>query len=125
VKAAIFNAGYRMSGYHKEPQAIKTDAPDRVVWDIMRAWYKQREAEQKQNNPKKEPAEGSAAAKILSSEPSIEVDFTMPKVLLKKESDRKKGVARFPVNPEAHWGPKPKATGHKRKAESDKPGTDN
>ena len=35
VKAALINAGYRVSGYHKDPQAIKTDAPNRFLWDIF------------------------------------------------------------------------------------------
>lgn len=39
-KAALLNAGYRVSGYHKEPQAVKTDAPNHVVWDILRVWCK-------------------------------------------------------------------------------------
>ena len=39
-KAALANAGYRMSAYHKEPNALKTDAPNRIIWDIMRAWCK-------------------------------------------------------------------------------------
>lgn len=111
VQAALINAGYRVSGYHKEPQAVKTNAPCRVVWDVFRAWYKQ-------HPPKKAPAEGSAAAKIVAVEPSIEVDFTIPKLLVER---KKSGIARFPLNPEPHWGPKPKASGNnnskKRKAE--------
>lgn len=99
IKAAIFNAGYRVSGYHKEPNAIKTNAPNEVVWDVMRAWAKE-------NPPKKTPKEDSAAAKILSKEPSINVDFTIP-----KEMKGEAKVARFPLNPEKHWGPKRKASG--------------
>lgn len=40
IRSALVNAGYRVSQYHKEAQAIKTDAPNRIVWDIMRAWCK-------------------------------------------------------------------------------------
>ena len=99
VKAAILNAGYQVSGYHKEPSAIKTDAPNEVVWDIMRAWV--------EKNPLRKPApEGSPAAKILSKPPSIDVDFTIPKSM---KVDSK--VARFPLNPQKNWGPKRKASG--------------
>ena len=35
--SALVNAGYRVSQFHHEPLAIKTDAPDHVVWDMMRA----------------------------------------------------------------------------------------
>jgi tRNA (guanine26-N2/guanine27-N2)-dimethyltransferase len=108
-KAALMNAGYRVSGYHKEPQAVKTNAPNSVVWDIMRAWCKT-------NPPKKVPAAGSVAEKIIAVEPSIEVDFSIPKGM---KLSREQGVARFPVNPQPNWGPKPKASGHKRKAEGD------
>mmetsp|Transcript_20210 Transcript_20210/g.49575 ORF Transcript_20210/g.49575 Transcript_20210/m.49575 type:complete len:558 (-) Transcript_20210:50-1723(-) len=97
MKAAITNAGFQVSGYHKEPQALKTDAPNDVIWDIMRAWAKE-------NPPKKQPAEDSPAAKILAIDPSIEVDFSIPKSM--KGTDK---VARFPRNPEKHWGPKRRA----------------
>lgn len=108
IKAALVNAGYRVSGYHKEPQAVKTDAPSTVVWDVLRAWAKK-------DPPKKTPPENSAAAQILAVEPTLEVDFTIPAELKKS----KNGVARFPMNPQANWGPKPKASGVKRKAPED------
>ena len=38
VRSALVNAGYRVSAFHKEADAIKTDAPNSVVWDIMRCW---------------------------------------------------------------------------------------
>ncbi|KAL3942524.1 MAG: hypothetical protein SGBAC_003300 [Bacillariaceae sp.] len=97
TKAAIINAGYQVSGYHKEPQALKTDAPNEVIWDIMRTWAKE-------NPPKKVPAKDSPAAKILAQEPSIQVDFSIPDSM--KGTDK---VARFPHNPEKHWGPKRRA----------------
>ncbi|KAG7363778.1 S-adenosyl-L-methionine-dependent methyltransferase [Nitzschia inconspicua] len=117
-KAALINAGYKVSGYHKEPTAIKTDAPDEVVWDIMRAWVERHPL-------KKEPQEGSAAAKILAKQKTIEVDFTMPKGGIPgsnssstSKKDGKKKVSRFPNNPESHWGPKRKASGKRSNDES-------
>ncbi|GKY90670.1 hypothetical protein MPSEU_000040400 [Mayamaea pseudoterrestris] len=110
MKAAIINAGYTVSGYHKEPQAIKTTAPNHVIFDILRAWAKL-------HPPKKQPEEGSFAANIQSAEPSIKVDFTMPRGGLGPA----RSVARFPMNPQAHWGPKRAATGNKRKADEMKP----
>jgi tRNA (guanine26-N2/guanine27-N2)-dimethyltransferase len=106
-KAALVNAGYRVSGYHKEPQAIKTNAPNSVVWDIMRTWCKA-------NPPLKAPKAGSVAEKILAVEPSIIADFSIPKSM---KYNNEEAVARFPMNPEPNWGPKAKASGHKRKAE--------
>jgi tRNA (guanine26-N2/guanine27-N2)-dimethyltransferase len=101
VKAALINAGYKVSGYHKEPTAIKTDAPDQVVWDVMRAWVERHPL-------KKDPPEDSATAKILAKKKSIEVDFTMPKGGLGGNGEK---ISRFPNNPESHWGPKRKASG--------------
>ncbi|KAL7455636.1 hypothetical protein ACHAWC_007622 [Mediolabrus comicus] len=40
-KAALVNAGYRVSAYHKDPNAVKTDAPNHVIWDIVRAYCKE------------------------------------------------------------------------------------
>jgi tRNA (guanine26-N2/guanine27-N2)-dimethyltransferase len=107
-KAALVNAGYKVSGYHKEPQAIKTNAPSHVVWDIMRVWVEK-------NPPNKPPAEDSPGGKILASKPSIEVDFSTPECIAEETS--KKKISRFPQNPEKFWGPKKAHT--KRKAEND------
>ena len=108
-KSAIVNAGYRVSGHHKEPNAIKTDAPTSVMWDIMRAWVKRRPLS-------KPPAPGSAAEKILSVEPSIAVDFSRP-LIVHRMKQTFANATRFPQNPEKNWGPKPRALhGQKRKS---------
>jgi tRNA (guanine26-N2/guanine27-N2)-dimethyltransferase len=112
-KAAIMNAGYSVSGYHKEANAIKTDAPSHVVWDVMRAWLAK-------NPPHKEPAADSPASKILSTNASIEVDFS---VRSSDSGTARSKVARFPLNPEKHWGPKRKASG-KQKPNEDVVGED-
>jgi tRNA (guanine26-N2/guanine27-N2)-dimethyltransferase len=121
-KAAIVNAGYRVSGYHKEPQAIKTDAPNRIIWDIMRVWYKQQTTKEptKKDKKKKEAKEqfSSSAEKIMAVEPSIEVNWTIPKAF---QENAERRVRRFPQNPEKHWGPKKAATGIKRKADDQNP----
>jgi len=141
-KAAIINAGYRVSGYHKEAQAVKTDAPNHVIWDVLRVWCNENppksNSKKKENKRKKlakknndnntsvdinttrgeedkekaKETKMTVAEKILAVEPTIKVDFTIPKEL--KEI---KKVCRFPKNPEAHWGPKKAASGYKRKAE--------
>ena len=105
VMAALHNAGYRVSGYHKDPHAIKTTAPSTVVWDVLRAWCKQ-------HPPKTPPAADSTAHHILSVHPHIDVDFTIPKgnTWLRPSTGNLAGVARFPQNPTKYWGPKPKAT---------------
>ena len=38
IQSALIHAGYEVSQFHKEPMAIKTNASNSVVWDIMRAY---------------------------------------------------------------------------------------
>ena len=37
-RSAILDKGYRVSISHAHANAVKTDAPHHVIWDIMRAW---------------------------------------------------------------------------------------
>lgn len=39
-RSALLNAGYKVSYSHANKVSIKTDAPNEVVWDIVRAWEK-------------------------------------------------------------------------------------
>ncbi|KAL7518866.1 hypothetical protein ACHAWX_003671 [Stephanocyclus meneghinianus] len=126
-RAALVNAGYRVSAYHKEPQAVKTDAPNHVVWDVVRAWCKDHppniRKESKRHKKGEEPGSNAPpnqphldiATKILSNEMKTEVDFTIPKGFGVKRKAR-----RYAGNPEAHWGPKKAASGkNKRKLVDD------
>ena len=82
--SALVNAGYRVSGYHKDPQAVKTDAPPAVVWDVLRAWARQ--------HPRaKSPPEGSLEAQIMAVEPRTAVDFTPAPSVLEKHRQRHGG----------------------------------
>ncbi|KAL7470785.1 hypothetical protein ACHAXS_011067 [Conticribra weissflogii] len=139
-RAALTNAGYRSSAYHKEPQAVKTDAPNHVVWDIVRAWCKEHPPSPKKESKRhrKGEAPGSSgkrgqiededeeekdskadvATKILSREIETKVDFTIPEGF-----GQKKKARRFAVNPEANWGPKKAASG-KNKRNLSKDGED-
>eukprot|EP00559_Dactyliosolen_fragilissimus_P006977 CAMPEP_0184856584 /NCGR_PEP_ID=MMETSP0580-20130426/1768_1 /TAXON_ID=1118495 /ORGANISM="Dactyliosolen fragilissimus" /LENGTH=816 /DNA_ID=CAMNT_0027351687 /DNA_START=425 /DNA_END=2875 /DNA_ORIENTATION=- len=200
VRAALVNAGYNVSSYHKEAQAIKTDAPNLVVWDVMRAWCrknhpllmsnggkkdgggggggentngdvmeeddteeskrrlrKMKKEENKkrrkeamrarrkkarkngnggdvednnnvdENDDDKETTENEettnnvvvlhvpVSEKILAVEPVTKIDFTIPKVV-----KQKKKACRFPMNPQSHWGPKPRAVGYVKNDASEK-----
>jgi tRNA (guanine26-N2/guanine27-N2)-dimethyltransferase len=110
---AIINAGYSVSAYHKEPNALKTDAPPTVVWDMIRHWAKRRP-------PAKPPKEGSTAALIMNVEPTTNADYSMPKIIRQKLYKTEK-ITKYPMNPKANWGPMKKATG-KRKAEDEPQG---
>jgi tRNA (guanine26-N2/guanine27-N2)-dimethyltransferase len=131
MESAIINAGYRVSGYHKEPQAIKTDAPNAVLWDILRTWHVHvysKEGE-KEAGKRKDPADGSVAHQILSkpvATPNISFSTPPPSrrpgdgSSLPSSSDQQRRFARFPMNPQPHWGPKARASSssgnRKRKA---------
>lgn len=104
MQAALVNAGFRVSQQHKEPQAVKTDAPDDVVWDIMRCWVKKHPVSDKRKN-------NSPGQAILQREPNHQADFTVPSGLLQKKT-----ATRYQQNPEPYWGPKSRATGNKREA---------
>ncbi|KDO31183.1 N2,N2-dimethylguanosine tRNA methyltransferase [Saprolegnia parasitica CBS 223.65] len=100
MQSAILNAGYKVSQSHKVPEAIKTDAPNDVIWDIMRCWVK------KHPISKKHESEKDAGTQILAKEPKHEAVFTG-----KRPSAGKEKALRFPKNPEAYWGPKSRARG--------------
>lgn len=110
LRSAILNAGYRVSQTHCNPQGIKTDCPNHVLWDIMRCWVKL--------NPVRidKLKENSPARAILAKEPEFEADFTIVKGT--KLSARHTGVKRFLPNPEQHWGPK-QAAGKRKLADTD------
>eukprot|EP01039_Chlorochromonas_danica_P003441 gene3441-3769_t len=97
VQAALASAGYRHSQFHHDPYALKTDAPSKVVWDIIRSYAKI-------HPPVFSAKRGQSAISkyILSQEITTKVDFTHSKRVTK-------GLARFPPNPEANWGPKRRA----------------
>ncbi|CAM9886727.1 unnamed protein product, partial [Discosporangium mesarthrocarpum] len=65
VETALRRLGYKVSGMHREPRAIKTDAPDSVMWDVLRCWVRE--------NPQPVPRSVGGIA-ILSHEPQIHAD---------------------------------------------------
>jgi len=98
IRSALKTAGYDSSISHTDPTAIKTTAPNSVVWDVFRGWNKL--------NPAKNLVEGSAASTILAKEPSIQANFDVHAAYVKS----KKKVPRFTENP-AYWGPLKRAKG--------------
>lgn len=72
ITSAIKNAGYNSSRFHNEPKAIKTDAPNYVVWDIMRAYCRLNPPKSSKN---KEPSSSSLA--ILAKPSRTVVDFRL------------------------------------------------
>ncbi|NXD73733.1 TRM1 dimethyltransferase, partial [Eolophus roseicapillus] len=99
--SALLHAGYRVSLSHACRTAVKTDAPPAVLWDIMRCWV--------QLHPVKHErlTDTSPAAQILAVEPTLQASFAIRADA--NPSSRKRGLKRFPENPEAFWGPKARA----------------
>mmetsp|Transcript_12381 Transcript_12381/g.40751 ORF Transcript_12381/g.40751 Transcript_12381/m.40751 type:complete len:565 (-) Transcript_12381:377-2071(-) len=98
-KSALINAGYRVSGSHASPLALKSDAPMEVLWDVFRHWIK--------DHPVKEISEKTPGQAILAKEPKLQANFCRAAGSTSKAKEE--GIARFPVNPEDHWGPKSRA----------------
>ncbi|KAH8060424.1 N(2),N(2)-dimethylguanosine tRNA methyltransferase [Aureococcus anophagefferens] len=93
------------SQHHREPDAIKTDAPPRVLWDVFRCWVKKHPVSEKRLA---EPR--SAAAKILATAPVLEANFATTAAMRAKATKAR----RWAPNPEEHWGPKAAARGRKQ-----------
>ena len=104
VKAALSHAGYRVSQHHRDPDAIKTDAPPRVLWDVFRCWVKKHPVSEKRLADA-----NSAAAKILAIEPKLEANFATTAAMRNKATKAR----RWAPNPEPYWGPKAAARGRK------------
>ncbi|XP_064355377.1 tRNA (guanine(26)-N(2))-dimethyltransferase isoform X2 [Dromaius novaehollandiae] len=100
-RSALLHAGYRVSLSHACKNAVKTDAPPAVLWDIMRCWAKLHPVKRKRL------AETSPASRILAVEPTLQASFALRNDA--NPSSRKRGLKRFPENPEAFWGPKARA----------------
>lgn len=99
---ALEAAGYRTSGMHKEPLAVKTNAPDASVWDVLRCWAR--------DNPQPPPVREAGVAILSRGIQSIgDADFDAGHA--DPEGGRREGVARggrgflHAHNPEQDWGP--------------------
>ncbi|KAF8822808.1 putative tRna (guanine(26)-N(2))-dimethyltransferase [Cardiosporidium cionae] len=103
-KSALHRLNYRVSHFHREPQGLKTDAPNHVIFDILRKYAME--------NPPKNADKFPLLCKKIETE---NIDFEVVPFLEKLENSRE---ARWFPNPEPFWGPKPKAK-TKREAADD------
>lgn len=101
LRSALLHAGFRVSLSHACKNAVKTDAPSSALWDIMRCWEKQCPVKRERLS------ETSPAFRILSVEPRLQANFTIRDDA--NPSSRQRGLKRFQANPEANWGPRPRA----------------
>lgn len=100
--SALLNAGYKVSGSHAQKGAIKTNAPNEVVWDVLRKWV--------QENPIQAHKwqENDRGLCILSKKPSTEISFEIREDAI--PYSKRANLLRYQENPEPNWGPKPRAT---------------
>jgi tRNA (guanine26-N2/guanine27-N2)-dimethyltransferase len=87
--------GFQVSGSHTTPNAIKTDAPASVVFDLVRIYVQQLS-----------PSHSLEKAISLQIPEGIEIDFNI------KLEESKNSMEKIPIyipNPAAFWGPKPRA----------------
>lgn len=102
-RSALLHAGYQVSYSHACKTSVKTNAPSKVLWDILRNWAKVHPV-------KAERLEKNFIIKaILSKEPEQTYNFTdiHPDA---NPSSRRRALARFPRNPTAFWGPGTRST---------------
>lgn len=101
VMGALEAAGYRTSGMHKEPMALKTDAPDAAVWDILRCWAR--------DHPQPPPVRAAGLAILGRGTQLIDdADFEAGQEGVEVSTGgAARGRARFlhAHNPEQDWGP--------------------
>ncbi|XP_059552540.1 tRNA (guanine(26)-N(2))-dimethyltransferase isoform X3 [Myotis daubentonii] len=111
LRSALLHAGFRVSLSHACKNAVKTDAPASALWDIMRCWEKQCPVKRERLS------ETSPAFRILSVEPRMSAfpaaDFRLQANFTIRDdanpTSRQRGLKRFQANPEANWGPRPRA----------------
>ncbi|CAL7938563.1 unnamed protein product [Xylocopa violacea] len=96
-RSALLNAGYRVSYSHACKTSIKTNAPNNIIWDIVRTWEKA--------NPIKRDklSNDSPAIKILDAPTTTNVSFTVHP--LANPVSRQNKLTRFQQNPATNWGP--------------------
>uniref|UniRef100_A0A4W4HAA6 tRNA (guanine(26)-N(2))-dimethyltransferase n=1 Tax=Electrophorus electricus TaxID=8005 RepID=A0A4W4HAA6_ELEEL len=92
-RSALLHAGYRVSLSHACKNAVKTDAPAGVLWDIMRCWV----------------SSVSLARSHLISVLRCSLQACFDIRADANPQSRKRHLTRFQENPQANWGPKARA----------------
>ncbi|KAK6753670.1 hypothetical protein RB195_012949 [Necator americanus] len=103
VRSAILNAGYKVSGSHCNPRALKTNAPVDFLWDICRLAAKEANVTADRHDQK------APGHKILSEPIKNEINFQLhPGAIIQTKNDQ---MVRFQCNKGKNWGPRSKAKG--------------
>ncbi|KAJ2931359.1 hypothetical protein H1R20_g5737, partial [Candolleomyces eurysporus] len=103
IASALLNAGFKVSRSHASPGSLKTNAGNRDIHDIYRAFIKTHPVKMDKVSP------SSPAAKLLAKEPRLTIDFTSHPDSVTAAGKVK--LVRYQENPAPNWGPGKKATG--------------
>ena len=102
-RSALLNAGYAVSLSHACKMAIKSNAPNDFIWDMIKAW-------EKLNPVRREKfAADSIPLKILNQPMYTDKDVSFELHPASNPASRAAGLKRFQMNPAPNWGPKMKA----------------
>ncbi|XP_012539605.1 probable tRNA (guanine(26)-N(2))-dimethyltransferase [Monomorium pharaonis] len=96
-RSALLNAGYKVSYSHASKISIKTDAPNDIIWDIVRTW------EKKHPVKREKLTEDSPTMRILNATSTTDISLALHP--LANPISRQKHLSRFQQNPTVNWGP--------------------
>ena len=93
-EGAINSLGYKMVQSYYDPNLFKTDAPVKVIYDILKKYKKEN---YKEEDYLKNVNKDSYKYNILNKEIKVQPKFI--------EVNREKKI-KYPMNPFPNWGPK-------------------
>ncbi|OMJ10366.1 tRNA (guanine(26)-N(2))-dimethyltransferase [Smittium culicis] len=97
ITSAILHLGFKVSIAHSCQCSIKTNAPNEIIWDIIRAYVAT-------VGRSKKIEDNSVAFNILKVSPRDDIKFDIHPDA--NPDSRKIKLVRFQINPEKFWGPK-------------------
>lgn len=110
IRSSLVFCGYKVSSTHAKKNGLKTNAPSKILWEIIKNWILKTQAGNSMEEYNKlllKFKECSSAYKILKNPPSIDINTNID--LNEAQSFAKlQGITRFLPNPAPHWGPMPR-----------------
>ena len=137
MKGALRHAGYRAVRSHTQPGSIRTNAPWDFIWQMMRAWVRQKSPIKEgaltptsagyrimqldrtneghsENGGENGKDYGQAEDETKSRAQELESDAERKEIVfdekLGRDKERKRKLVRYQMNPRENWGPMNRAT---------------
>ncbi|POS83518.1 hypothetical protein EPUL_005406 [Erysiphe pulchra] len=133
IRGALRHLGFRATRSHTKGGCIKTDAPWKVIWRIMRTWTQERApvkegairentagwkilglALSEEEKRKRDLEEAKAAYYPQTKSDGPNMDFSPKNIVFDEKlgSDKdRNGLVRYQRNPRENWGPMARAKG--------------